>query len=35
VLRLRRNDAYQYLSKLIVAAITTTIRAIPVARSRR
>jgi mRNA interferase MazF len=30
VLLLSRNDAYQYLGKLIVAEITTTIRAIPV-----
>jgi mRNA interferase MazF len=30
VLLLSRNDAYQYLSKFIVAEITTTIRAIPV-----
>lgn len=30
VLLLTRNDAYQYLSKFIVAEITTTIRAIPV-----
>ncbi len=30
VLLLSRNDAYQYLSKVIVAEITTTIRAIPV-----
>jgi len=30
VLLLSRNDAYQYLSKYIVAEITTTIRAIPV-----
>ena len=27
---LSRNDAYQYLSKFVVAEITTTIRAIPV-----
>jgi mRNA-degrading endonuclease toxin of MazEF toxin-antitoxin module len=27
---LSRNDAYQYLSKFIVAEITTTVRAIPV-----
>jgi mRNA interferase MazF len=30
VLLLSRNDAYQYLSKFVVAEITTTIRAIPV-----
>ncbi|HTX35453.1 MAG TPA: type II toxin-antitoxin system PemK/MazF family toxin [Bryobacteraceae bacterium] len=30
VLLLSRNDAYRYLSKFIVAEITTTIRAIPV-----
>ena len=30
VLLLSRNDAYQYLSKFIVAEITTTIRGIPV-----
>ncbi len=30
VLLLSRNDAYQYLSKFIVAEITTNIRAIPV-----
>jgi mRNA interferase MazF len=30
VLLLSRNDAYQYLSKFIVAEITTTIRSIPV-----
>jgi mRNA interferase MazF len=30
VLLLSRNDAYQYLSKFIVAEITITIRAIPV-----
>ena len=30
VLLLSRNDAYLYLSKFIVAEITTTIRAIPV-----
>ena len=30
VLLLSRNDAYQYLSKFIVAEITTTIRMIPV-----
>jgi mRNA interferase MazF len=30
MLLLSRNDAYQYLSKYIVADITTTIRAIPV-----
>src|SRR5580704_2169814 len=30
VLLLSRNDAYQYLSKFIVAEITTTIRTIPV-----
>ena len=30
VLLLSRNDAYQYLSKFIVAEITTTIRAIPI-----
>lgn len=30
VLLLSRNDAYQYLSKFIVAEITTTVRAIPV-----
>jgi len=30
VLLLSRNDAYQYLSKLVVAEITTTIRTIPV-----
>jgi mRNA interferase MazF len=30
VLLLSRNDAYEYLSKFIVAEITTTIRAIPV-----
>lgn len=30
VLLLSRNDAYQYLSKFIVAEITTTMRAIPV-----
>ncbi len=30
VLLLSRNDAYQYLSKFLVAEITTTIRAIPV-----
>jgi len=30
VLLLSRDDAYQYLSKFIVAEITTTIRAIPV-----
>jgi mRNA interferase MazF len=29
VLLLSRNDAYQYLSKFIVAEITTTVRAIP------
>ncbi len=29
VLLLSRNDAYQYLSKFIVAEITSTIRAIP------
>ena len=30
VLLLSRNDAYRYLSKFVVAEITTTIRAIPV-----
>jgi mRNA interferase MazF len=30
VLLLSRNDAYQYLTKYVVAEITTTIRAIPV-----
>ena len=30
VLLLSRNDAYQYLSKFIVAEITMTIRAIPI-----
>lgn len=30
VLLLSRGDAYQYLSKFIVAEITTTVRAIPV-----
>ena len=30
MLLLSRNDAYQYLSKFIVAEITTTIRGIPV-----
>jgi mRNA interferase MazF len=30
VLLLSRNDAYQYLNKVIVAEITTTIRSIPV-----
>jgi mRNA interferase MazF len=30
VVLLSRNDAYQYLSKFIVAEITTTIRGIPV-----
>ncbi len=30
VLLLSRNDAYQYLTKFIVAEITTTIRTIPV-----
>ena len=30
VLLLSRNDAYQYLSKFVVAEITTTIRSIPV-----
>lgn len=30
MLLLSRNDAYQYLSKFIVAEITTTIRTIPV-----
>jgi len=30
VLLLSRNDAYRYLSKFIVAEITTTIRTIPV-----
>ena len=30
MLLLSRNDAYQYLSKFIVAEITTTIRSIPV-----
>jgi mRNA interferase MazF len=30
VLLLSRDDAYQYLSKFIVADITTTIRSIPV-----
>jgi mRNA interferase MazF len=30
VLLLSRNDAYQYLSKFLVAEITTTIRTIPV-----
>jgi mRNA interferase MazF len=30
VLLLSRNDAYHYLSKLIVAEITTTVRTIPV-----
>ena len=30
VLLLSRNDAYEYLSKFIVAEITSTIRAIPV-----
>ncbi len=30
VLLLSRNDAYEYLSKFIVAEITTTIREIPV-----
>ena len=30
VLLLSRNDAYQYLSKFVVAEITTTIRTIPV-----
>ncbi len=30
VLLLSRNDAYQYMSKFIVAEITTSIRAIPV-----
>jgi mRNA interferase MazF len=30
VLLLSRNDAYQYLTKVIIAEITTTIRAIPV-----
>jgi mRNA interferase MazF len=30
VLLLSRNDAYQYLSKVVVAEITTTIRTIPV-----
>ena len=30
VLLLSRNDAYKYLSKFVVAEITTTIRAIPV-----
>ena len=30
VLLLSRNDAYQYLSKFIVAEITTTIRDIPI-----
>jgi mRNA interferase MazF len=30
VLLLSRNDAYEYLQKVIVAEITTTIRAIPV-----
>jgi mRNA interferase MazF len=29
-LLLSRNDAYEYLNKLVVAEITTTIRAIPV-----
>jgi mRNA interferase MazF len=29
-LLLSRNDAYQYLNKVIVAEITTTIRSIPV-----
>jgi mRNA interferase MazF len=30
VLLLSRNDAYEYLNKLIVAEITTTVRSIPV-----
>lgn len=30
VLLLSRNDAYQYLSRFIVAEITTTVRTIPV-----
>jgi len=30
VLLLSRNDAYRYLSKFVVAEITTTIRSIPV-----
>ncbi len=30
VLLLSRNDAYQYLSRFIVAEITTTVRSIPV-----
>ena len=30
VLLLSRNDAYEYLSKVVVAEITTTIRGIPV-----
>lgn len=30
VLLLSRNDAYQYLSKFLVAEITTTVRTIPV-----
>ena len=30
MLLLSRNDAYQYLSKFIVAEITSTIRSIPV-----
>jgi mRNA interferase MazF len=32
VLLLSRNDAYQYLTKVIVAEIATTIRAIPACR---